>query len=77
MNAREPKVSGLLFALTLSGTMARSQAEPVRLAASARFDLAASAAVARLDVGQVVEGNGSIQRPNWVSADRRPSAYTG
>jgi len=77
MNARQPKISGLLFALTFSGTMARSQAEPVKFAASARFVLAASAAVGRLDGGQVVEGNGSVQRPSWVPAGRRPSAYTG
>src|SRR4051812_25310269 len=76
MDATPSKISALVLALSLSGTIARAQTEPAKLAASARFDLSASAEVGTLENGQVVAGNGSIQRPNWMPADRRSTAYT-
>ena len=65
----------VLFAsclLSLSSLLIGAQSEPVKLAESARFDLSAGAGLRSLDDGQIIAGNGSIQRPNWVAEDQRP-----
>jgi endoglucanase len=50
--------------------------EPVKLAGSARFDLVAEERVHAIEGGQVIEGNGSVARMNWVSASEEPRGYT-
>ncbi|WP_165069717.1 glycoside hydrolase family 5 protein [Paludisphaera rhizosphaerae] len=46
---------------------------PTRLATSARFDLSGDVPI---DHGRVVSGDGSIERMNWVAADRSRFGYT-
>jgi endoglucanase len=65
--------TSLLMSLVVCSAI---RAEPVKLASEARFDLSASADVRALDVGRIVSGIGSIQRPNWIPADEQPRAYT-
>jgi endoglucanase len=62
--------------LLLPSSLFGAQSEPVKLAGSARFDLSAGAGVRSLDDGQVISGNGSIQRPNWVAENQRSWAFT-
>ena len=50
--------------------------EPVKLAASARFDLTADDQVGAIEAGRITVGAGSIDRPNWLPADRVPAVYT-
>lgn len=49
---------------------------PVKLAASTRFDLMASASVGSIDDGTVLQGNGSMVRMNWLAAADQPRSYT-
>ena len=68
------------FILVLSGmlmpALAMADGEPVKLAGGARFDLSADAHVGKIDNGRVIEGNGSIERKNWVSESEQPRGYT-
>ncbi|APW61403.1 glycoside hydrolase family 5 protein [Paludisphaera borealis] len=50
--------------------------EPVKLAGSARFDLTADAKTGAIDDGRITVGDGSIDRPNWLPADRQTGSYT-
>lgn len=71
-NVTKTLVAPILFLLWSVPALA----EPVKLANSARIDLSAGAGVGKLDDGQVVVGNGSIQRPNWVPESQQSAAYT-
>ena len=75
---RVPTKSALFASclLSLSSSLTGAQSEPLKLAGSARFDLNAEAGVLSLDDCQVIAGNGSIERPNWVAEDQRARAYT-
>jgi endoglucanase len=56
--------------------IAFASGEPVKLATAARFDLTADAKVGAIEKGQVVEGNGSIDRMNWVPESDQVRGYT-
>ena len=55
---------------------ARAQGEPVRIAATARFDLSADRQTGALENGRVLSGAGTISRMNWVPASDQPRGYT-
>ena len=68
-----------LILLLLLGPVAgagTADGEPVKLASAARFDLTADAQTGSIDDGRVVEGNGSIERMNWVSESEQARGYT-
>ena len=58
--------SGLTMVALVYPTIGYGEENPAKLAGTARFDLSAGASVGTLDDGQIIAGNGSIQRPNWV-----------
>jgi endoglucanase len=62
--------------LTLALVSSLRAAEPVKLAGAARFDLSADARAASIEDGQVIAGNGSIDRMNWVAKSNQPRGYT-
>src|SRR4051794_1801742 len=55
---------------------ARAFEEPVRIAATARFDLTADRQTGALENGRVLTGAGSISRMNWAPAADQPRGYT-
>ena len=68
--------SGLTMVALVYPTIGYGEENPAKLAGTARFDLSAGASVGTLDGGQIIAGNGSIQRPNWVPDSQQPAAYT-
>jgi endoglucanase len=66
----------LILPFVLIPTLAMADGEPVKLAGGARFDLSADAHVGKIDNGRVIEGNGSIERKNWVSESEQSRGYT-
>jgi endoglucanase len=70
---RSVLVHGLLVSVGLTASAA---GEATRLASSARFDLTADDRVGALEHGQVVAGEGSIERPNWVPESQQILSYT-
>ena len=66
----------LTLLVSISPAAARADGEPAKLAGAARFDVTADARTGSIDHGQVVEGNGSIERMNWVSESARTRGYT-
>jgi endoglucanase len=52
------------------------QANPVKLAGFARFDLNASASVGALNGGQFTAGSGSFSRQTWLPAAVQPRTYS-
>jgi endoglucanase len=64
-------VASLLLPLTLF-----AQENPAKLAGGGRFDLKASDSVRALENGRLLEGDGSVQRPNWLPEEQRGRAYT-
>jgi endoglucanase len=66
----------LLSLFPESSVPARADGEPVKLASVARFDLSADAQAGRIESGRVIEGNGAIERKNWVSESEQPRGYT-
>ncbi|HKI16576.1 MAG TPA: glycoside hydrolase family 5 protein [Isosphaeraceae bacterium] len=67
-------ITTLVLALAMVSSLAA--AEPVKMAGAARFDLSADARAGSIEDGQVIAGNGSIERMNWVSESDRPRGYT-
>ena len=55
---------------------ALADAEPAKLAATARFDLTGDARIGSLEDGRVVAGNGTIARMNWVPEAQQSRGYT-
>jgi endoglucanase len=68
--------AAIIFAALLVPQAIHAQDNPARLARSGRFDLHAGEAVRGLDRGEYLEGEGSIERPNWIPEDQRGRAYT-
>lgn len=68
--------ASFVFCLLWSNLLIGAESEPVKLAGSARFDLSAGAGVRSIEDGQIVAGNGSIQRPNWLAEDQQSKAFT-
>jgi endoglucanase len=66
----------LILPYVLIPSLAMADGEPVKLAGGARFDLSADAHVGKIDDGRVIDGNGSIERKNWVSESEQPRGYT-
>ena len=66
----------LTVLLGLSPIPAVADGEPVKLAGAGRFDLAADQKAGAIENGRVIEGNGSIERKNWVSESEQPRGYT-
>jgi endoglucanase len=66
----------LTLFLGLSPVPALAEGEPVKLAGVARFDLSADDNVGAIEKGQVIEGNGSIERKNWIAEAEQPRGYT-
>ena len=66
----------LSIAVLLCPTIGYGEESPAKLAGSARFDLSAGASVGTLDDGQIIGGNGSIQRPNWMPESQQSAVYT-
>ena len=77
MNRRLPPVPLLVLVLVARlAVPALADGEPVKLASAARFDLSADPQTGRIENGRVIEGNGSIERKNWVSESEQPRGYT-
>ena len=77
MNRRlSPNQLILTLFLGLSPVPALADGEPVKLAGVARFDLSADDKVGAIEKGQVIEGNGSIERKNWIAVAEQPRGYT-
>jgi endoglucanase len=55
---------------------AQAQNEPVRMAATARFDLTGHSGTGSLGNGRIVGGDGTIARMNWVPEADQPRGYT-
>jgi endoglucanase len=55
---------------------ARADGEPVRIAATARFDLTADRQTGSLENGRVLTGTATISRMNWVPEADQPRGYT-
>jgi endoglucanase len=66
----------LTLVMGFSSIRASAEGDPVKLAGAARFDLRADARAHAIEGGQVIEGNGSITRMNWVSESEQPRGYT-
>ena len=66
----------LILPFVIMPALAMADGEPVKLAGGARFDLSADAQVGKIDNGRVIEGNGSIERKNWVSESEQSRGYT-
>ena len=66
----------VIFGLVLSPILARAGGEPIKQAAGARFDLAADEKAGLIENGRVIEGNGSIERKNWVPESEQSRGYT-
>ncbi|QEH32172.1 Endoglucanase H precursor [Aquisphaera giovannonii] len=64
------------LAAILALPLAARGAGPAKLAAGARFDLRADAAVGTIDGGRVVQGTGTIDRPNWLKGREQAAAYS-
>jgi len=64
------------IACVLAPVWARADGEPVKLAGMARFDISADTNTGSLDAGQVVAGNGTVARMNWVPEAEQPRGYT-
>ena len=71
---RGKRTTTLVLALGMVSSLAA--AEPVKMAGAARFDLLADARAGSIQDGQVITGNGSIERMNWVAETDRPRGYT-
>lgn len=68
----------IFFALAAIGAITRETpaSEPVKLAAAARFDIRADAAVQSIEDGRSLEGGATVERMSWVSDAERPRGYT-
>jgi endoglucanase len=66
----------LAFVCAMVPTAARAEGEPVKIAATARFDLTGDSRTGSLENGRVVAGNGTVVRMNWVSQADQPRGYT-
>jgi endoglucanase len=66
----------LTLLLGMSPIRALADGEPVKLAGAARFDLSADDQTGAIENGLMIEGNGSIERKNWVADSERPRGYT-
>jgi endoglucanase len=66
----------MALALSLALVSSLAAAEPVKLASAARFDLSADARAGSIEDGQIIAGNGSSERMNWVAESDRPRGYT-
>ena len=73
LHCRHTGIVLFLFALA-PGLLAQSN--PVKLAASARFDLNAAASVGALNDGQFIAGGGSFSRQTWLPAADQPRTYS-
>ena len=65
-------ISLLLSALPL----AHGQGHPPKLAAVARFDLIASTSVEAIQHGQILSGDGTVDRMSWIPGTDQPRSYT-
>ena len=71
-----PRRALAALALLLIPSAVAAADAPVKLAASARFDLTADDHVGAIEAGRIIVGAGAIDRPNWLPADRAPAVYT-
>jgi endoglucanase len=76
MKTRHSIIRLILTLMGFSPLFARADGEPTKLASAARFDLSADQKTGSIDGGRVTEGNGSIERMNWVSESEQPRGYT-
>jgi endoglucanase len=67
---------GLALICSILSTAALADGEPVRMAATARFDLTGDSRLSALENGRVLSGNGTIGRMNWVATSEQPRGYT-
>ncbi len=74
MNSQRAFLAAMILAAAATAT--HSADNPAKLAASARFDVAASAEVRELNSGQIVAGTGTINRKNWLPAAEQARGYT-
>src|SRR5262245_65844430 len=66
----------LALACAMIPLAARADGEPVRIAATARFDLTGDSHVGSLENGRVRAGSGTISRMNWIPAPDQSRGYT-
>jgi endoglucanase len=66
----------LTLLCAIAPAAARGDGEPVRIAATARFDLTADRHADALENGRVLTGNGTISRMDWVPVSDQPRGYT-
>jgi endoglucanase len=64
------------FALLLNVATAFAQANPVKVATVARFDLLADSGVGPLTNGYLTVGDGSVGRQTWIAVADQPRSYT-
>ena len=66
----------LLLISTLLPPATFAQANPSKLAVTARFDLTASPGTGSIHSAEMPVGDGSFQRMSWLPADEQPRTYT-
>jgi endoglucanase len=66
----------LALACAMIPLAARADGEPIKIAATARFDLTGDSHVGSLENGRVHAGSGTISRMNWVPASDQSRGYT-
>jgi endoglucanase len=77
MDLRIPSAGiGLALVCAIAPAGAWGDGEPIRIAATARFDLTADRQANALENGRVLAGTGTISRMNWVPASEEPRGYT-
>ncbi len=73
---RSQRALALILFLGAAAFSAPAAEPPAKQAATARFDLSADAQVGAIERGQITQGNGSVERKNWVSEAEQPLGYT-
>src|SRR5581483_8233613 len=64
------------FVLSCTALVVSGQVNPVKLPASARFDLRGDAAVGALNQGYLTSGHGEAEHQNWLSPAEQANSYT-
>src|SRR3954462_1798860 len=69
-----PKALSLLALLAIEMPFSLTAANPVKMAAQARFDV--SSTTVRLDNAEILDGNGKVERMNWATGEAKNRGYT-
>jgi endoglucanase len=69
-----PKALSLVVLSAIGMPFLHAEPNPVKLAAQTRFDL--SSPSVPLEKAEVLQGNGRVQRPNWVAGAAQSRTYT-